>query len=101
METLQADHVMTVYAPLDPPQVINHQFVIYNVPEGGWVRGPHFNCTIIPPAADWLRFLPGGETRMDVRFTIEADDGALIFVAFNGSAGTRRKVSNDLWRVSC
>ncbi len=84
MEILPADHIMSVYAPLDPPQVINDQFFIYNVPEGGWVRGSHFNGTIIPLAVDWLRFLPGGETRMDVRFTIKADDGALIYGAYNG-----------------
>jgi len=84
MDTLQADHIMTVYGPLDPPQVINDQFYIYNVSDGGRARGPHFNGKIIPPAADWLRLLPGGEARMDVRFTIKTDDGALIYGTYNG-----------------
>lgn len=35
-------------------------------------------------AADWLRLSPDGVGTLDVRLTIETDDGALVFVEYAG-----------------
>ena len=39
-------------------------------------------------AADWLRMSPNGVGTLDVRCTLETDDGALIYVAYNGRLNT-------------
>jgi len=43
-------------------------------------------------AADWLRMAPEGYGVVDVRFTMETHDGAIVFVSYNGrvsfTAGT-------------
>ena len=38
----------------------------------------------IPPGGDWMRILPSGVRRLDVRATLKTDDGALIYMSYNG-----------------
>jgi hypothetical protein len=81
---ITTEYLMTVYAPLDPPQVIDNTLFIYNVREGGWFKGPKLSGTLIAPGGDWLRRMPGGSSRLDVRATLKTDDGALIYISYNG-----------------
>lgn len=78
------EYLMTLYAPLDPPQKIDDSLTIYNVGPGGWARGPRIRGTVIAPAGDWIRVMPAGNLRQDVRLTVKTDDGALIYVSYNG-----------------
>ncbi|MDB4651713.1 DUF3237 domain-containing protein, partial [Verrucomicrobia bacterium] len=55
---LSTEYVMTLHAPLDPGQAIDASLIIYNVREGGWVKGPRIEGKLKAPAADWLRILP-------------------------------------------
>lgn len=82
--TITTEYLMTLYAPLEAPQAIDGSLNIYNVREGGWARGPKIEARMIAPAADWLRIMPGGSLRLDVRGTLQTDDGALIYIAYNG-----------------
>jgi len=50
----------------------------------GWVKGPKINGTMVAPGADWLRVMPGGNLRTDIRATIKTDDDALIYITYNG-----------------
>ena len=83
---ITTEYLMTLYAPLDAPQQIDDTLFIYTLPPGGagWVKGPKISGTIIPPGADWLRVMPAGNSRLDVRLTIKTDDGALIYLTYNG-----------------
>jgi len=81
---ITTEYLMTLYAPLDPPQKIDNSLTIYNVGPGGWVKGPKITGTLIAPGADWIHVMPGGNLRQDVRLTIRADDGALIYLTYNG-----------------
>lgn len=47
--------------------------------EGANIRG-----SFIPPGDDWLRVMPSGALRLDVRATMKTDDGELIYVSYNG-----------------
>ena len=81
---ISTEYFMTVYVPLDAPDAIDESLVIYNVREGGWVKGPKIEGTLKAPGADWLQVLHDGTARMDVRATIETNDGALIYITYNG-----------------
>jgi hypothetical protein len=81
---LTTEYLMTLYAPLDPPQQIDNTLFIYNVREGGWVKGPKISGKMLAPGGDWYRIMPGGCGRVDVRATIKTDDGALVYVAYSG-----------------
>ena len=78
------EYIMTIHAPLDAPQAVSGEFLIYNTLPGGWVSGPAIQGEWIAPAADWLRIMPNGTRKLDVRASIKADDGSIIFVTYSG-----------------
>lgn len=82
--TISTEYLMTIYAPLDAGEAVNSALHVYNVRPGGWVKGPKINGTILAPSGDWLRVMPSGVSRLDVRGTIKTDDGALIYISYNG-----------------
>jgi hypothetical protein len=51
---------------------------------GGTIRGPNLNGTVIPGGADWPTVHSGGILRFDARWTIETTDGALVYVQNTG-----------------
>ena len=59
--------------------------MVINVkPTEGWAKGPKISGTFQAPGADWLRVMPSGALRLDVRAVLTTDDGALIYVTYNG-----------------
>ena len=83
---ISTEYLMTLYAPLDTPQAIDDALLVFNVSDGGWVKGPNIKGKLRAPGADWLQVLPDGTLKLDVRLTIETDDGALIYITYNGVA---------------
>jgi Protein of unknown function (DUF3237) len=52
---------------------------------GGKFTGPELNGTLVPGAsADWQIVLPDGTALGDVRYTLQTDDGALLYVQSRG-----------------
>ena len=79
------EYLMTYRGELAQPYKIDDSLMIFNVRSpGGWARGPKINATFIPPGGDWMRVLPSGAMRLDVRATLKTDDGALIYMTYNG-----------------
>ena len=48
--------------------------------EAGVVRGPRLNGIVLPGGADWQIIRADGVAQIEARYTIRADDGALISV---------------------
>ena len=55
---------------------------------GGRFEGPRLKASIQIPAGDWITNRTDGTYRLDVRFTLRTDDGALILVTYNGIGQT-------------
>jgi hypothetical protein len=51
----------------------------------GWVRGDRLNGRLVGPGADWALAGADGYVAIDVRAQIRTDDGADIYLAYNGS----------------
>jgi len=52
---------------------------------GGTFEGERLNGTIQPsPGGDWLLLRPDGALVLDVRLTLETDDGQLIYMTYRG-----------------
>ncbi len=51
---------------------------------GGTVEGPRLNGRILPGGSDWLWQRPDGVAEIQAHYTIEAEDGALIYVRNHG-----------------
>jgi hypothetical protein len=91
------EYLMTYFAPLER-HPIDSSTVIVNIRPGGWVKGPRVKGKIIPPGGDWLRIMPSGVARLDVRLLIETDDGAHIYMTYNGIFVTSKEVADALSR---
>lgn len=91
------EYLMTYFAPLER-YAIDSSNVVVNVRPGGWVKGPRVNGKIIPPGGDWLRIMPSGVTRLDVRLLIETDDGAHIYMTYNGVSVLSKEATDALDR---
>jgi hypothetical protein len=50
----------------------------------GTFTGPEMNGKILPGGGDWLLLRSDGSLQLDVRVTLETDDGALIFMTYRG-----------------
>ncbi len=51
---------------------------------GGQVRGERIRGTLIPGGGDWLTVGPDGYARADIRYVIQTEDGAVIYIRGNG-----------------
>jgi Protein of unknown function (DUF3237) len=78
---------LTIRVTLAPPQMIGAVPLGVRVVGGvatGTVAGPRINGTIVGPGADWMLIGADGYGRVDVRLQIETDDGALVYVRYEG-----------------
>lgn len=55
---------------------------------GGRFEGPRLKASLQAPAGDWVTNRTDGSLKLDVRFTLKTDDGALILVTYNGIGQT-------------
>ena len=82
---LETEYLMTLYVPLERPLSAADNLKIWNIrSQGSWLSGPGIKAKIVNPAGDWARVLPGGQIRVDVRLTLETEDGQIISMSYNG-----------------
>jgi Protein of unknown function (DUF3237) len=51
---------------------------------GGIVSGPRLRGRVLPGGADWQILRPDGTGDLDARYTIQSDEGAVIYVVNRG-----------------
>jgi hypothetical protein len=51
---------------------------------GGSFEGPKLRGTVLPEGGDWLLFRHDGVLQLDVRATLQTDDGHLIYMTYRG-----------------
>ena len=84
------EHLCTISAGLqNPPEVIGPtpeglRMNIYIT--GGEVKGTHLNGKVLPVGADWLTVRSDGVGILDIRATLETDDGAFVDMDYDGIA---------------
>ena len=76
--------LMRLYAPLQAPQKVDDSLVIFQPRPGGYVAGPQISGEIISPTADWVRIMPDGTMRIDVRSLVKMNDGSTVLVTYGG-----------------
>ena len=82
------EHIFTVTGTLAaPPEVIGplpEGFRVNFYSSGGEITGPKLRGKVRAAGGDWLTVRHDGMAVLDVRATIEMDDGALIDAAYRG-----------------
>ena len=90
MYDYELEHICSIKATLEnPPEVIGPtpeglRLNVYIT--GGEVRGPRLNGRLRPVGGDWLTIRSDGVGVLDIRATIETENGALIYAAYQGLA---------------
>lgn len=84
---LQSELIAVAEAELEPGQPIGAgpqgtRNIVYV--KSGVVTGPKISGKILPGGGDWLLVRPDGIGEVDVRATIQTDDGALIYTHYRG-----------------
>jgi hypothetical protein len=67
---------------------------------GGALEGPRLRGKFVGAGADWLLVGPDGFGRLDVRAQIETDDGALVYVQYQGLIQMNEKVQAAMGSAS-
>lgn len=52
--------------------------------KGGTFEGVRLSGKVLPGGADWVRFRADGTMMIDVRLTLQTDDGAVIYLSYQG-----------------
>ena len=81
---INTEYLMTYVALVDSPIPIDSSMLVANIRPGGWVNGPKITGKFVSPGGDWLRILPSGTLRLDVRGLIQTEDNAFILITYNG-----------------
>jgi Protein of unknown function (DUF3237) len=93
---VELEHICSYWATLTPPEVIGPvgEDIRANVyVTAGEVSGPKMRGRIRPVGGDWLLIRPDGVGVLDVRATMELDNGALTNlydISWRGGSGSRR-----------
>ena len=87
MDSLQAEFLCDLNADLEAPQLIGTtprgtRRIVYV--KGGTFEGPKLKGTVLPGGGDWVLVRPDGASELDVRGTLQTDDGEFIYVHYHG-----------------
>jgi hypothetical protein len=88
-DEVHLEHICSYWATLSTPEIIGPlaeglRVNVY-VTEGD-VFGPKMRGRLRPVGGDWLFLRPDGVGVLDVRSTMELEDGALIYTTYGGIA---------------
>ena len=86
-DTLAADHLFDIHVDLEPAQAIGRtpgggRSII--LIKSGSVSGPKLSGAVLPGGGDWLVTRADGVGELDVRLTMQASDGGLIYMTYRG-----------------
>jgi len=79
--------LMTLQVVVPPPQklgAVPHGTRVIAPITGGTFEGPRLRGKVLPGGGDWLLTRPDGVVELDLRITLETDDGALIYMTSSG-----------------
>src|SRR5262245_32486464 len=79
--------LMTLQVEVPPPQklgAVPQGTRIIAPIAGGSFQGPRLRGKVVPGGGDWTLLRPDGVLELDLRITLETDDGALIYMTSFG-----------------
>jgi len=81
--SLETEFLFLLKGEISTPVQANENLLIFEVGRAS-IEGPRIRGTVVPPMGDWIRIMPNGNWRLDVRFTILTDDGEHIYCSYTG-----------------
>jgi hypothetical protein len=83
--SIKTEYLMsTMSGSLEPGTLLDNSLIVVNVKPGGWIKGPRISGKFVAPCADWVRIMPSGVLRLDVKCSILTEDNAPIYMTYSG-----------------
>lgn len=84
---LKSKFLAHMFAELEPPIDVGpspdgHRLIVGA--RGGTFEGPEIKAKLLPGGGDWLTMRADGTAAMDVRGTLQTDDGAIVYLFYGG-----------------
>jgi hypothetical protein len=95
---IQTRHLFDIVVDLQPRLPIGGPLgdrVLF-VAAGGSFSGPDLRGSVLATGGDWAVFRPDGTMTLDVRLTLQTEDGALIFMSYGGRWVIPPEVRSDM-----
>lgn len=95
------EYAFTARVTVDPPMELGvveggqRRFIPIT---GGVAEGPLLKATILPGGGDWQTIEPGGLTRVEARYFLQAEDGAVIEITNPGVRVASEEITGQLAR---
>jgi len=83
IEPIKTEFLFVLEGDISEPVLGNENLMIFRV-ERATVSGPRIKGEVIAPMGDWIRVMPNGNWKLDVRFTIRTDDGEHVYCSYTG-----------------
>ncbi|MFT4571937.1 MAG: hypothetical protein ACI8TX_003476 [Hyphomicrobiaceae bacterium] len=80
---LESEFLFLLEGDISAPLQANENLLIFDIAQAT-IDGPKIKGEVVPPRGDWIRIMPNGNWRLDVRFTIRTDDGHFIYCSYTG-----------------
>jgi len=101
MVPLRSQPLFTIAMQVLPPQNVGptpagHRRIVPLA--GGTFEGPKLRGNVLAGGGDWMLVRPDGVAQIDVRVTLQTDDGDLIFMRYGGLVHGPKQVMERLAR---
>ena len=101
MIPLKSELLFTLTGRVSKPQDIGvssvgHRRIIPIV--SGEFEGPKLRGTVLPGGSDWMLIRPDGVSKIDVRLTLQVDNGELVYMQYGGYRHGPKDVMDRLAR---
>jgi len=96
---VKLDLLMTLHADLKAPlEIGNGPYGVRTIFDatGGTFDGKRLSGKVLPSGGDWILFDADGVGHLDVRITLETQDGAYIYVQYYGAIVMNEKANTAL-----
>ena len=80
---LETRWLMSLHGSIPVPAIVSPTLVVFNVDDAR-IESPRIKATMKSPSGDWIRIQPNGNWKLDVRLLMETDDGAPLYIHYNG-----------------
>jgi hypothetical protein len=94
------EHMFDMHVDLEAPQIIGATPAgtrqIFVVKTGAF-DGPLLSGEVLPGGGDWATSRPDGSIQLDVRATLKADNGELIYSYYTGIIGDAMSVAGRVF----
>lgn len=93
--TLETRWLMSLRGSIPQPAMVSPTLMVFNVDDAS-IDSPRVKAKILKPSGDWIRIQPNGNWKLDVRLLMETDDGAPLYITYNGVFRMNPKLAERL-----